>query len=53
MGQRGPHAALLVRAFSAPFFGTAGAVIGGLDSIWVIDRVMFPVMEAYATLAAV
>jgi alkanesulfonate monooxygenase SsuD/methylene tetrahydromethanopterin reductase-like flavin-dependent oxidoreductase (luciferase family) len=26
---------------------------GGLDSIWVIDRVMFPVMEAYATLAAV
>jgi alkanesulfonate monooxygenase SsuD/methylene tetrahydromethanopterin reductase-like flavin-dependent oxidoreductase (luciferase family) len=26
---------------------------GGLDSIWVIDRVMFPLIEAYTTLAAV
>lgn len=26
---------------------------GGLDSVWVIDRVVFPLIEAYTTLAAV
>src|SRR5215212_5926318 len=26
---------------------------GGLDSVWVIDRVVFPLVEAYTTLAAV
>jgi alkanesulfonate monooxygenase SsuD/methylene tetrahydromethanopterin reductase-like flavin-dependent oxidoreductase (luciferase family) len=26
---------------------------GGLDSVWVIDRVMFPLIEAYTALAAV